>query len=49
MMMKMMMMEKQKSLLSFVSQDILRCRVITTSIQHIEFDVPDAGQHVRFR
>ncbi|PVD37160.1 hypothetical protein C0Q70_04155 [Pomacea canaliculata] len=29
-------------------QDILRCRVITTSIQHIEFDVPDAGQHVRF-
>ncbi|KAK7485822.1 hypothetical protein BaRGS_00022922, partial [Batillaria attramentaria] len=29
-------------------QDILRCRVITTSIQHIEFDVPDAGQQVRF-
>ncbi|CAG5119077.1 unnamed protein product [Candidula unifasciata] len=29
-------------------QDILRCRAITTSIQHIEFDVPDAGQQVRF-
>ncbi|KAK3725743.1 hypothetical protein RRG08_012825 [Elysia crispata] len=30
-------------------QDILRCRAITTSIQHIEFDVPDAGQSVKFR
>ncbi|GFR84959.1 guanine nucleotide-binding protein G(S) subunit alpha [Elysia marginata] len=29
-------------------QDILRCRAITTSIQHIEFDVPDAGQSVKF-
>ncbi|GFO11397.1 guanine nucleotide-binding protein g(s) subunit alpha [Plakobranchus ocellatus] len=29
-------------------QDILRCRAITTSIQHIEFDVPDAGQNVKF-
>ncbi|KAK3596395.1 hypothetical protein CHS0354_018994 [Potamilus streckersoni] len=29
-------------------QDILRCRVTTTSIQHIEFDVPDAGQQVKF-
>ncbi|KAL8604266.1 hypothetical protein ACOMHN_023636 [Nucella lapillus] len=29
-------------------QDILRCRVITTSIQHIEFDVPDAGHQVKF-
>ncbi|KAL5009990.1 hypothetical protein ScPMuIL_012295 [Solemya velum] len=30
------------------NQDILRCRVITTSIQHIEFDVPDCGKSVRF-
>lgn len=29
-------------------QDILRCRGITTSIQHIEFDVPDAGHQVKF-
>ncbi|ESO96555.1 hypothetical protein LOTGIDRAFT_159974 [Lottia gigantea] len=29
-------------------QDILRCRAITTSIQNIEFKVPDAGNHVKF-
>lgn len=29
-------------------QDILRCRVITTTIQQIEFDVPDGGHQVRF-
>lgn len=29
-------------------QDILRCRVLTTSIQHIEFEVKDAGHPVSF-
>ncbi|KAK6182607.1 hypothetical protein SNE40_010253 [Patella caerulea] len=29
-------------------QDILRCRAITNSIQHIEFNVPDAGDQVKF-
>lgn len=29
-------------------QDILRCRVVTTSIQHIEFEVTDAGHPVQF-
>ncbi|KAK0067622.1 guanine nucleotide-binding protein G(s) subunit alpha [Biomphalaria pfeifferi] len=29
-------------------QDILRCRVVTSSIQQIEFTVRDAGQNVRF-
>ncbi|XP_041372193.1 guanine nucleotide-binding protein G(s) subunit alpha-like [Gigantopelta aegis] len=29
-------------------QDILHCRVITTSIQNIEFDVHDAGELIRF-
>ncbi|KAK3106695.1 hypothetical protein FSP39_025335 [Pinctada imbricata] len=29
-------------------QDILRCRCVTTSIQHIEFDVPDGGNMVKF-
>ncbi|CAL1531205.1 unnamed protein product, partial [Lymnaea stagnalis] len=29
-------------------QDILRCRAITTSIQKIEFEVPDAGRNVKF-
>lgn len=29
-------------------QDILRCRVVTTSIQHIQFDVADAGNPVQF-
>lgn len=30
-------------------QDILRCRVVTTAIQNIEFNVPDGGNQVRFR
>ena len=30
-------------------QDILRCRVMTTAIQNIEFNVPDGGNQVRFR
>ncbi|XP_063422602.1 guanine nucleotide-binding protein G(s) subunit alpha-like [Mytilus trossulus] len=29
-------------------QDILRCRVVTTAIQNIEFNVPDGGNQVRF-
>ncbi|XP_052719472.1 guanine nucleotide-binding protein G(s) subunit alpha-like [Crassostrea angulata] len=29
-------------------QDILRCRCVTTSIQHIEFGVPDGGHQVKF-
>ncbi|KAH9496071.1 hypothetical protein Btru_012634 [Bulinus truncatus] len=29
-------------------QDILRCRSISTSIQQIEFQVPDAGENVKF-
>ncbi|XP_022300612.2 guanine nucleotide-binding protein G(s) subunit alpha-like [Crassostrea virginica] len=29
-------------------QDILRCRCVTTSIQHIEFEVPDGGNHIKF-
>ncbi|XP_011440325.3 guanine nucleotide-binding protein G(s) subunit alpha [Magallana gigas] len=29
-------------------QDILRCRSVTTSIQNIEFEVPDGGHQVRF-
>lgn len=29
-------------------QDILRCRATTTSITNIEFDVPDAGEQVKF-
>lgn len=29
-------------------QDILRCRVMTTAIQNIEFNVPDGGNQVRF-
>ncbi|XP_061182731.1 guanine nucleotide-binding protein G(s) subunit alpha-like isoform X2 [Saccostrea echinata] len=29
-------------------QDILRCRCVTTSIQHIEFEVPDGGNQIKF-
>ncbi|XP_022339076.2 uncharacterized protein LOC111134396 [Crassostrea virginica] len=29
-------------------QDILRCRSLTASIQHIEFEVPDGGTQVKF-
>ncbi|XP_048731239.2 uncharacterized protein LOC125648302 [Ostrea edulis] len=29
-------------------QDILRCRSLTTSIQHTEFEVPDGGHQVKF-
>ncbi|XP_048728789.1 guanine nucleotide-binding protein G(s) subunit alpha-like [Ostrea edulis] len=29
-------------------QDILRCRCVTTAIQHIEFGVPDGGNKVKF-
>ncbi|XP_022339054.2 guanine nucleotide-binding protein G(s) subunit alpha-like [Crassostrea virginica] len=29
-------------------QDILRCRCVTTCIQHIEFGVPDGGHQVKF-
>lgn len=29
-------------------QDILRCRCVTTAIQHIEFEVPDGGNHIKF-
>ncbi|XP_046565107.1 guanine nucleotide-binding protein G(s) subunit alpha-like [Haliotis rubra] len=29
-------------------QDILRCRVITTCVQHIDFSVNDSGQQVQF-
>ncbi|KAK3105716.1 hypothetical protein FSP39_004091 [Pinctada imbricata] len=29
-------------------QDILRCRSLTTSIQHIEFEVPEGGNQVKF-
>ena len=30
-------------------QDILRCRSLTTSIQHIEFEVPEGGNQVKFK
>ncbi|XP_061183073.1 uncharacterized protein LOC133191341 [Saccostrea echinata] len=29
-------------------QDILRCRSLTTAIQHTEFEVPDGGHQVKF-
>ncbi|XP_061183074.1 guanine nucleotide-binding protein G(s) subunit alpha-like [Saccostrea echinata] len=29
-------------------QDILRCRCVTTAIQHVEFGIPDGGNQVKF-